>query len=478
MNKQTPLNCLILCTLFLFSLHSPADDRCISHLTKDGGLFQTRIIIRNLGDGQGVLRMQPYGQDGTAFLPATRILEGKEVIYTSPLSLFGSSSISHFTISGDDFVKVTVNYTSIFDHGSPVHIHETSIQSKAWLIYPANWESVWDGLAVVNFNDQETQLKINQRDSAGVVIRTISLGNLTANSKKLYLPGTEFSGVQDSVFEVISTLPVAITALQGDYTQKFLWVNTPIPFSNPVNSTVEKSFRLANSQVYVTMIWIPAGQFTMGNPASQDAGEDESPSHTVKFNSGYWIGKFEVNQSQWETIMGPWSFCELDPDHPADNLSWDDARQFIEHLNELEPSHPWRLPSESEWEYACRAGNQETRFWWGDDPQYETLPDHAWIDENSFKHAHDAGTTTAGVSNPFGLWDMHGNVREWCEDDYHPNYQNAPSDGSAWEGESGNKIIRGGSAWSQPVWCLPTRRDAIPHLDTGCSTGFRLARDY
>jgi len=452
--------------------------RMIPHLTKDGGTFSTQIIIRNLSTEQGVVELTPYAQNGIQFASVTEILAANEVVYTSSLSLFGTSAISHFTISGEESVKVTVNYEEVYGTGSPVHIHETGIQSDAWMIYPGNWDAIWDGLAITNPNSMSTAVSINQRDSDGVVNRTIMLDNVRGFSKALYILSADFNPVENSVFEIISDLPISITALQGDYSQKYLWENTPVPIAAPVVGTTTKEFRLADTQVYVKMIWIPANQFEMGRPGTQDAGEDESPRHQVEFSSGYWLGKFEVTQTEWETIMGPWSFCAIDPDRPANMLNWYDTQEFVDRLNELDPDRPWRLPSEAEWENASRSGVSDTRFWWGDDPSYQNLPGYAWFIENSFTRTHDVGTTDAGEPNPFGFWDMHGNVSEWCEDWYHFGYEDAPTDGSAWNQPGDDKVIRGGSAWHSAAECLPNKRAFYSPTGSDCSIGLRLARDY
>ena len=183
------------------------------------------------------------------------------------------------------------------------------------------------------------------------------------------------------------------------------------------------------------LVWIPAGSFMMGS-ANGDA--DEKPVHQVNIERPFYIGKFEVMQTQWQAVMGdnPSNFKECGGNCPVENVSWDDAKEFIRRLNEKNDGFIYRLPTEAEWEYACRAGT--TTDFAGD------LNEVAWFSENSGNKTHAVGQKQA---NAWGLADMHGNVWEWCEDWYHESYYDAPADGSAWltGGEQKLRVMRGGS---------------------------------
>lgn len=166
-------------------------------------------------------------------------------------------------------------------------------------------------------------------------------------------------------------------------------------------------------------VWIEPGAFTMGSPETEIGRDpDEGPYHEVTISTGFWMGRYETTQEQWEAVTGsqPWlglSGEYIDPAHPVFLISWSDAQDFVRQLNNAEGDSLYRLPTEAEWEYTCRAGTT-TRWSFGDETQ---LGDHAWYWENAWNmgihHPLRVGTRTA---NPWGLHDMHGNVAEWVQD--------------------------------------------------------------
>jgi formylglycine-generating enzyme required for sulfatase activity len=215
------------------------------------------------------------------------------------------------------------------------------------------------------------------------------------------------------------------------------------------------------NQVTLEMVSLPAGKFLMGSSES----DDEKPQHQVKVNS-FAIGQYPITQEQYQKVMGtnP-SYFKNNPQNPVEKVSWDDAQAFCKKLSQL-TGKTYRLPTETEWEYACRAGTT-TRYYFGDDANQ--LGDYAWYDGNSQGTTHPVGQKKP---NGWGLYDMSGNVWEWCEDDWHDNYIGAPTDGSAWFITNDNrsqsrKCLRGGS-WSS-------------NNPNGCRSAFRLynvRRDY
>lgn len=225
--------------------------------------------------------------------------------------------------------------------------------------------------------------------------------------------------------------------------------------------------------VSLEMVWIPGGAFMMGRfPGEQDSYAYEEPRHAVTV-SGFWMGRYEVTQAQWVAIMGSNPSFLSGVNRPVEQVSWDDAKSFITALN----SHTgmtFRLPSEAEWEYACRADTM-TRFYWGDDLTYTAIGDYAWYSGNSGGQTHERGEK---LPNPWGLYDISGNVWEWCEDDLHDSYTGAPTDGTAWidEPRGVDRVARGGSWDTGGSGCRSAARTGGGPSAASNYIGLRLAR--
>jgi formylglycine-generating enzyme required for sulfatase activity len=172
-------------------------------------------------------------------------------------------------------------------------------------------------------------------------------------------------------------------------------------------------------------------------------------------------------------MMGdnPSSFKECGDDCPVENVSWDDVKDFIKKLNVMERTDKYRLPTEAEWEYACRSG-KTTEFSFGDDGG--NLDEYAWYEGNSKGAAHKVA---AKKPNSWGLYDMHGNIWEWVEDDWHYGYDGAPGGGQAWidKPRDSLRVIRGGSWESNEFDCRSSPRFGEKPGNRGFSLGFRLA---
>ena len=247
-----------------------------------------------------------------------------------------------------------------------------------------------------------------------------------------------------------------------------------------------------SQQVSLEMAYIPSGKFQMGSPESEiDRRDSESPQHPVTVNE-FFMGRFPVTQAQWKVVAGfpkidrdlkpnPSRFKSKTEDLPIENVSWLDAQEFCKRLSN-KMGRSYRLPSEAEWEYACRAGTT-TPFYFG-----ETISsDIANYDAQSAYGPGERGQyrqkTTAIDSfppNDFGLCDMHGNVWEWCADGWHKNYVGAPSNGSVWDAsnDSGSRILRGGSWFCVPGDCRSACRYSSSPDNASYSLGFRLACDF
>jgi formylglycine-generating enzyme required for sulfatase activity len=242
--------------------------------------------------------------------------------------------------------------------------------------------------------------------------------------------------------------------------------------------------------VLLEMVHIPGGTFLMGSPESEEGRySDESPQHQVTVPS-FFMGKYPVTQKQWQAVAALEKVkidLESDPSNfKGDNLpvgcvSWDSVQEFCARLSQR-TNQAYRLPSEAEWEYACRAGTT-TPFYFG-----ETIStDLANYNGNytygqGQKGEYREKTTEVGIfpANPFGLYDMCGNVWEWCEDKWHENYISAPIDGSAWTSLSDNdkRLLRGGSWYHYARCCRSANRVRSSRDNRNYSYGFRVVSSF
>jgi formylglycine-generating enzyme required for sulfatase activity len=244
------------------------------------------------------------------------------------------------------------------------------------------------------------------------------------------------------------------------------------PKAEPRKPTPIEIPELFTNGIGMEFALIPAGSFTMGS--SLGIGEkNERPSRTVKITRPFYLQKTQVTQRQWKKVVGnnPSNF-EGCGDCPVEMVSWDDTQGFIKKLNEIERGEAYRLPTDSEWEYATRAGTT-TLFWFGDD--VDKLTDYNWFRSNSESKTHPAGQKKP---NPWGLYDLHGNVGEWVEDDWHDDYNGAPDDGRSWVNEPRGdyRVIRGGGWYGGARGCRSATRSSWGPGFRFSVVGFRLSR--
>jgi len=212
------------------------------------------------------------------------------------------------------------------------------------------------------------------------------------------------------------------------------------------------------------MVVIPAGSFEMGGTNS-----DEQPVHRVTLRS-FSMGKTEVTQSQWRAVMGgnPSRNSNCGDSCPVEDVSWEDAKLFISRLN-AKTGRTYRLPSEAEWEYACRAGVRQE--YCGSD----RADDVAWYSVNI--GSSPTHLVAGKQANAWGLHDMSGNVWEWTEDCRHDNYRGAPTDGSAWSaGDCSQRVVRGGSRYFDPRFLRAAGRSGFTAARRIGVSGLRVAR--
>ena len=235
------------------------------------------------------------------------------------------------------------------------------------------------------------------------------------------------------------------------------------------------------------MVLVPGGTFTMGSPENEpERNDSEGPQHEVAVPT-FFMGRYPITQAQWKAVARlPQVERELVPDpsrfkgenRPVEQVSWYDAVEFCDRLAER-TSRPYRLPSEAEWEYACRA-RTTTPFYFGKTlttelANYDGNNTYADGPEGEYRKE----TTPVdhfGIANAFGLSDMHGNVYEWCQDYWHETYEGAPPDGNAWVegGNSDLRVIRGGSWDGNPWNCRSACRRWYNPVNGLILLGFRV----
>lgn len=228
-----------------------------------------------------------------------------------------------------------------------------------------------------------------------------------------------------------------------------------------------KSLDLVLQNLINNMVYVNGGTFMMGATKEQiDVREDEKPNHKVTLTS-FSIGRYEVTQEEWLAVMGNNPSVIRNTKNPVENVSWDDCQTFISKLNEL-TGRNFRLPTEAEWEFAARGGNHNNGFIYAGNNDLNSI---AWYYENSNNTTHKVGSKRP---NELGLYDMSGNVWEWCQDIY--GFYDV-NDGTDPKGpKSGSKrIFRGGSYSYAKEQCRVSSRLSSPPSDKGSNLGFRLA---
>ena len=225
----------------------------------------------------------------------------------------------------------------------------------------------------------------------------------------------------------------------------------------------------------MTFVQIPAGRFVMGSPAREHGREDQELEHDVQITEPFWMGTFEVTQDEWRTVMSttPSRFQESGK-HPVEQVTWFEVQEFFRSLNARGSGGLFRLPTEAEWEYACRAGTT-TPFSTGAALGHE----QANFAQSPEAAAGGSGSTAVSGSfapNPWGLHDMHGNVWEWTEDAHCP-YEAAPARDPRSSCEAPLKVIRGGSWYFGADSARCALRYTHRPQDRGFSLGFRVVRE-
>jgi formylglycine-generating enzyme required for sulfatase activity len=236
------------------------------------------------------------------------------------------------------------------------------------------------------------------------------------------------------------------------------------------------------ASVQMVFVLIPKGKFMMGSPKTEDGHQGDENQHEVEITKPFYLAKYPVTQQQYKALMkknpsyfqagkeGGDKVKDLDTDaFPVESVSWKDAQAFCRAMRYKDKyGRKFRLPTEAEWEYACRAGTK-TVYWFGDDPK--KLGDHDWFSENSIHRTHVVGTKNA---NPWGLYDLHGNVWQWCQDVSGDYPKEAVTDPQG-PNEGFKRMIRGG-CWGSDAWlCRSAKRSSYLPEYRYDFLGFRVA---
>ena len=233
------------------------------------------------------------------------------------------------------------------------------------------------------------------------------------------------------------------------------------------------------NSIGMKLLLIPKGTFMMGSPESEEERRKDETQHEVTISKDYYLGVYEVTQTQYQKVMGknPSHFQGAivgneNADLPVENVSWDEAVEFCKKLSDLpeekKAGRVYRLPTEAEWEYACRAGSKTAYSF---DDEEDLLPEYGWFNRNSSRRTHTVGLLE---QNAWGLYDMHGNVWEWCSDWYGEYPKGAVSNPTGPKGGS-DRVLRGGSWGSVAADCRSVNRDGGDPSDRNRLLGFRLA---
>jgi len=220
------------------------------------------------------------------------------------------------------------------------------------------------------------------------------------------------------------------------------------------------------------LVLIPAGAFRMGGDKKREQAEDhENPRHRVNISQAFYMGKYAVTQMQWSEIMNNNPSRFIDDRRPVEQVSWPEVQVFVQALNTREKTNAYRLPTEAEWEYAARAGS-ESAYTFGSEAN--VLDQYAWYRKNSGGQTHPVGQLRP---NAWGLYDMHGNVHEWCHDWFDRSYYSqSPSSDPLGPSTGLAKALRGGDWGSEDWYCRCASRSLSSQDRRSDRLGFRLVK--
>ena len=257
-------------------------------------------------------------------------------------------------------------------------------------------------------------------------------------------------------------------ALKYGSDRKFFASIVVLLFTPLLGQVVSRETLKLNDTVIMEFVRIPPGEFMMGcSNGDTECYGNEKPAHLVKITKAFEIGKYEVTQAQWQSVMGTNPSEFIGADRPVEQVNWYEAQEFLQKLNGREDGYRYQLPTEAEWEYAARGGTTE---------RYAgSLDDMAWYETNSGGRTHPVGQKQP---NPWGLYDMRGNVWEWVRDWYDDEYySSSPQSDPAGPASGDHREPRGGSYFSPGLETRVSLRGDVEPTDRDGDLGFRCARE-
>ena len=382
------------------------------------------------------------------------------------------SKSGSFTISNSDMTPINVSLVSAMATVSvtcltpavSLYVDKKSVGMIPWT------GSLKEGMHLIEamkegYRSQQRTINLSQQQKLDVAFSELAAiqGNLSVNYKPfgadVYIDGKKigqsprvFNGIMVGSHKVeikkdgYSTDSKTVNILEGQTATLagMLTTNTSSSVASGTSSSGNTITIPVKNGISIEMVRVEAGTFIMGaTPEMKDPWDDEKPAHQVTLTNDYYIGKYEVTQALWKAVMGKNPSDFKGDNLPVEKVSWDDCQEFISKLNRI-TGKTFRLPTEAEWEYAARGGKKSRGYQYGGS---NNISDVAWYDSNSGYKTHAVGSKQA---NELGIYDMTGNVREWCLDRY-GKYSSSSQTNPTGATSGAGRLYRGGS-WAGYAW--------------------------
>ena len=401
-----------------------------------------------------------------------------------------------FTISSSDMTPINVSLVSAMATVSvtcPTPAVSLYVDKKS--VGMAPWTgSLKEGMHLIEakkegYRSQQRTINLSQQQKLDVAFNELAAiqGNLSVNYKPfgadVYVDGKKigqsprvFNGIMVGNHKVeikkdgYGTDSKTVNILEGQTATiaGVLTTNTSSSIASGTSSSGNTITIPVKDGISIDMVRVEAGTFTMGATAEmKDPYGEEKPTHQVTLTNDYYIGKYEVTQALWKAVMGNNPSCFKGDNLPVETVTWDDCQEFISQLNRI-TGKTFRLPTEAEWEYAARGGKK------GRGCQYSgsnNLSDVAWYKDNSDSKTHAVGSKQA---NELGIYDMSGNVWEWCQD-WYGRYSKSSQTNPTGATSGSYRVLRGGSCFITARICRSSYRRGNTPVNRDYSLGFRLA---